>query len=48
MGAAHVSIKELLQKMPIYWPIKNFIPFQILQSVSVIRKYLRDFERAYP
>jgi hypothetical protein len=48
MGATHGSIKELLQKMPIYRATKNFITFQILQPVSIIRKYLRDFERAYP
>ena len=34
--------------MPIYWATKNFFAFQILQSVSIVREYLKDLERPKP
>ena len=34
--------------MPIYWVVKNFFAFQILQPVSVVRKYFKDLERPKP
>jgi hypothetical protein len=30
------SQKKILQEMPIYWAVKNFFAFQILQPVSVV------------
>ena len=34
--------------MPINWAIENFIAFQILQPVSVVRKCFYDLERPEP
>ena len=34
--------------MPIDWAAKNFFAFQILQPVSVVRKYFKDLERPEP
>jgi hypothetical protein len=42
------SQKTLLQEMPIDWATENFIAFQILQSVSVVRKCFKDLERSEP
>jgi hypothetical protein len=47
-GATQVSNKELLQKIPIHRANKNFIAFQILQSVSVVLTYLKAFEGPDP
>jgi hypothetical protein len=40
----HVSNKEIFKKIPINRYTKKLIPLQILQLVSVIWKYLRNFE----
>jgi hypothetical protein len=40
--------ETFLQETPIYWAIKNFFALQILQPVSVVREYFRDFERSNP
>jgi hypothetical protein len=34
--------------MPINWATKNFIAFQVLQPVSVVRKCFKDLERPKP
>jgi hypothetical protein len=34
--------------MPIHWATENFIAFQILQPVSVVRKCFKDLERSEP
>jgi hypothetical protein len=47
-NVGHGLNKIFLQKMPIYRATKNFRSLQILQPVSIIWKYLRDFEGPNP
>ena len=46
--AIHGSNKKCLQKIPINRATKNFIPLQIMQPISVIWKYLINFEGSNP